>query len=205
MVAKRRVGSETSETRGEILDATERLMAEQGYAAVTSRAVAAVVGINPGLVHYYFPSLDDLFVAVVRRGAERSSARMVAAIASPEPLRRLWEISVDPQAVKLLTEVMAAANHRDDVRAEVTELARQNRRTQIEALRELIPQYDLDGSRFPPSLLAAAIQGTALLVGREAALGVGSDHAEAAAAIEALLDELEARRRDKLGTRAAGT
>ena len=40
-------------------------MLEDGYAAVSSRSVAAAVGIQAPLVHYYFPTLDDLFVAVL--------------------------------------------------------------------------------------------------------------------------------------------
>jgi AcrR family transcriptional regulator len=33
----RRLGTETSKTRGALLDAAERLMLEEGYAALTSR------------------------------------------------------------------------------------------------------------------------------------------------------------------------
>jgi hypothetical protein len=67
------------------------------------------------------------------------------------------------------------------------------RRMQIEALRTLAPQYGLD-ERFPPEVLAAAIQGTALLVAREQALGIDIDHGVASTAVEAIIDELESRR-----------
>ena len=51
-------------------------MLEDGYAAVSSRSVAAAVGIQAPLVHYYFPTLDDLFVAVLERRAGRNVERM---------------------------------------------------------------------------------------------------------------------------------
>ena len=56
--------------RGALLDAAEQLMLEEGYAAVTSRRVAAQAGLKPQLVHYYFRTMDDLFLAVFRRRAE---------------------------------------------------------------------------------------------------------------------------------------
>ena len=62
-MAERRPRAATEEKRQRLLDATEEIMLADGYAAVSSRRVAAAVGINAPLVHYYFPTLDDLFVA----------------------------------------------------------------------------------------------------------------------------------------------
>jgi AcrR family transcriptional regulator len=194
MTASRRVGSTTSETRAQILQATEQILVERGYAAVTSRNVATAVGIKPGLVHYYFPTLDDLFIAVFRRGAEQNMERMAITLASPEPLRALWEQSSDRRGVALLAELLAAANHRTALKAEMVDLAQRARRLQIEAIRKLLPQYDLDPDRFPPELVAAAIQGIALLLVREEVLKLDTGHDKAAASFTRLLDELEERR-----------
>lgn len=190
----RRVGSTTSKTRAAILEAAERIMVEEGYAAVTSRSVATRVGIHPGNVHYYFPSLDDLFVAVLTRGAERNMERIAAAMASPRPIEAMWRMSSDPRGVAVLNELMAAANHRKVLRDEVAALARTARRIQTEALRQLLPQYDLDDELITPELLAAAIQGTALLVVRQEALDTVTGDESARAAAEALVDHLERRR-----------
>ena len=65
MTAPRRMGTETSETRFLLLDITEQVMLQDGYAAVSSRRVAKDAGVAPALVHYYFGTLDDLFVAVM--------------------------------------------------------------------------------------------------------------------------------------------
>ena len=65
-----------------LLDAAERVMIAEGYAAVTSRRVAAEAGLKPQLVHYYFATMDDLFLAVFRRRAEVGLERQAAALAS---------------------------------------------------------------------------------------------------------------------------
>jgi TetR/AcrR family transcriptional regulator len=67
MSKPRRSGSEKSETGTRLLDVTEQVMLADGYAAVTSRRVAADAGITAALVHYYFSTIDDLFLAVIRR------------------------------------------------------------------------------------------------------------------------------------------
>jgi len=92
MASRRRVGSETSATRQGLLDSVERLMLDDGYAAVTYRAVAAKAGVTPALVQYYFPTLDDLFVATIRRRSEQNLGRLQKALrrGNKHPLRVLW-------------------------------------------------------------------------------------------------------------------
>ena len=96
-----------------------RIMRDGGYAAATSRRVAARAGVRSALVYYYFPTMDDLFVAVPRSGSESSLARMRQAITAEEPLRALWEINTDSQWSGLHTEFMALANHRKVIGAEL--------------------------------------------------------------------------------------
>ena len=71
MAKPRRMGTETSETRVRLLDVTERIMIDDGYAAVSSRRIAKDAGVTPALVHYYFGTLDDLFLAVLKRRADQ--------------------------------------------------------------------------------------------------------------------------------------
>ena len=59
------------DARTALLEAVETLILSDGYAAVTSRRVAAEAGVNPGLVYYYFGPMDNLFVEVFRRSAAR--------------------------------------------------------------------------------------------------------------------------------------
>lgn len=194
MAEARRPRAATVEKRTRLLDATEEIMLREGYAAVSSRSVAAKVGINAPLVHYHFPTIDDLFVAVVRRRAERNIERMADALASPEPLRAWWELASDPRGTALLVELMAAANHRPALKAEVGALARDVRRMQIETLDDILDEYGLDRDEFPPVLLAAALHGVAFGLVQEQVGGYDTAHEEAAAAMARLVDRLEARR-----------
>lgn len=63
-------------------------MREEGYAAATSRRVAAEAGVKQALVYYYFPTMDDLFVEVLRAGAETALTRMRALLAEDDPCGR---------------------------------------------------------------------------------------------------------------------
>ena len=53
------------DTRGQILDAARRSFADKGFGATTIRAVAGEAGVYPALVHHYFGSKDDLFLAAL--------------------------------------------------------------------------------------------------------------------------------------------
>jgi AcrR family transcriptional regulator len=60
----RRPGS--PDTRSAILDAARALFASGGLSGTSVRAVAAKAGVDPALVHHYFGTKDDLFVAALR-------------------------------------------------------------------------------------------------------------------------------------------
>jgi AcrR family transcriptional regulator len=51
------------DTRADILASARALFAARGFAGTTIRAVAADAGVDPALVHHYFGSKADLFVA----------------------------------------------------------------------------------------------------------------------------------------------
>ena len=55
-----------SGTREAILDAARRAFAEQGYQRATIRGVAELAGVDPALVHHYYGTKQELFVAAVR-------------------------------------------------------------------------------------------------------------------------------------------
>ena len=194
MPEPRRERAATAEKRERLLDATEEIMLSEGYAAVSSRRVAAKVGINAPLVHYYFPSLDDLFVAVVRRRGEAMVRRMTEALESDEPLRAWWRLASDARGSALLVELIALSNHRPPLRAAVGELARQVRQLQMGELETLLAEYGLDAEEFPPALVAAAIQGLAFGLVADQVSGYETATTEARDGMETLIDRLEARR-----------
>jgi AcrR family transcriptional regulator len=193
MAEPRRPRAATAEKRTRLLDATERIMLEDGYAAVTSRRVEAASGLK---LHYHYGTLDDLFVAVFRRRAERNVERMRAALTSREPLRAWWELASDPRGTALLVELTAAANHRAALQAEVAKLAHDVRQMQMDGLAAILDDYGIDADEFPPAFVAAAVQGLALVIVEDQVRGFDTSHEEAATAMTRLVDRLERRRAD---------
>jgi AcrR family transcriptional regulator len=53
------------DTRAAILEAARSLFSTQGFSGTTIRAIAAGAGVDGALVHHYFGSKDDLFVAAL--------------------------------------------------------------------------------------------------------------------------------------------
>jgi AcrR family transcriptional regulator len=191
-VAKaQRMGAETSETRSRLLDVTEQIMLDDGYAAVSSRRIAKDAGFTPALVHYYFGTLDDLFLAVLRRRAEQQLARLQRILSSPQPLTALWAMSTDPDGTGLLTELMALANHRKIIRGELAAYAEQFRKVELDALHGHLERHGLDVDEVPPVsvlvLMATVSRGLVL----EASLGMESGLAETSALIERFLARLD--------------
>jgi AcrR family transcriptional regulator len=160
-----------------LLDAAERVMIDKGYAGVTSRSVGLAAGAPAPLVHYYFPSLDDLFVALLQRGVARSKERFREAMDSPDPLRSVWEMSLDPRGTAFLMEITALSNHREAVRDALVEISSEFHTMQVAGFAELFERLGVDTERFPPELAVIAIGGISRMVVRERAMGttVGQD------------------------------
>jgi AcrR family transcriptional regulator len=53
------------DTRGQILMAARKSFADKGFGRTTIRAVAGDAEVDPALVHHYFGSKDDLFLAAL--------------------------------------------------------------------------------------------------------------------------------------------
>jgi TetR/AcrR family transcriptional regulator len=183
----RRLGAEDSASRSALLDAAQHLLLEEGYAAVTSRRVAARAGLKPQLVHYYFRTMDDLFLALVRRGAEQNLERQARALASPQPLRALWELANDPAGTTLTVELFALSNHRKAIRAELAAYAEQFRRLQRDALATVLEGYGLNPRAYPPDAVLVLLTSLSQVLVMEEALGVTTGHAEMRALVEQVL------------------
>lgn len=188
MASARRIGAEDSETRAVLLDAAQRLLLEEGGAAVTSRRVAAAAGVKPPLVHYYFRTMDELLLAMFRRGAEANLARQAAALASDRPLRALWEVSTDPRATAVTLELMAMARQRPAIRLEIAAYAERFRAEQIEGLEPILADRD---PALAPEVAAVLMVALAQLLVLEDGLGVTRGHAEALALVDRFLARLE--------------
>jgi AcrR family transcriptional regulator len=190
-MSPRRIGAESSRTRAQLLDAAELLLLEEGYAAVTSRRVAARAGLKPQLVHYYFRTMDDLFLAVFRRGAENNLERQARALASPKPLWALWEFNSDPRGTALTMEFTALANRRPAIRDEIANYAERFRHQQAEALVGVFRQYGIDPDELPPTAVLILMSSIPRILLIENTLGVVTGHAETVALVERYLTRFE--------------
>ena len=191
--SSRRIGAEDSVTRAQLLDAAERLLLGDGYAAVTSRRVAAAAGLKPQLVHYYFRTMDDLFVAVFRRRAEDNLARFERTPPAERTLRWLWDVNADPRRAGFMIEFVALANHRKAIRAEIAAYAERWRALQVAALGEALASAGVDAEELPPDAALLMATGLAQVLGIEQALGVSAGHAAAVDFVEQAIDRLERR------------
>jgi len=189
--SSRRIGAEDSKTRAQLVDAAERLLIDEGYAAVTSRRVAAKAGLKPQLVHYYFRTMDDLFLEVLRRRADHDLARFEQAIAADGSLRNLWRLNNDPRGAAFNIEFVALANHRKAIRAEIARYAERFRAAQTEAIRASLAAAGIDEEQLPPVAALLLMTGLSQVFALEQALGVTSGHRTTRAFIERSISELE--------------
>ncbi|ABW12775.1 transcriptional regulator, TetR family [Parafrankia sp. EAN1pec] len=191
MAPARRSTVDDSTTRTALLDATESLMLEEGYAAVTTRRLASKAGVNNGLVYYYFGTMDGLYIELFRRGAERSLARLKQALQSPQPLWALWELTHDFSSNALTMEFTALANHRKAIRVEIATYSRTFRMLQLDALSDVLKGYGVDHARWPPVSLILAMAAVSRFLHIEEDFDVDIGHAEMVAVIEREIRALE--------------
>ncbi len=165
-------------------------MLEEGYAAATSRRVAAKAGVKPALVHYYFPSMDDLFLAVLREGAEANLVRQRAALAADQPLNALWQLNT-AHGARLLMEFMALANHRKEIRSEIVSYATRFGELEESAVTLAMRAHGVDLTEFPPVVMSMIVTSLARILVLERSLGITRGHAEATEFVERVLHTYE--------------
>ena len=203
MKRARRKVPEEADRRGVILDATEALILEKGYASASTREVAKRVGLAPGLIHYYFPTTDDLLVALYRRVVSRTNEQIKDALLSEYPLHALWKLNVDAKCTALTVEFMAMANHRRVIRSEIARSIRDTRKFQIEALSR--QPFNQKTDMRDPLTLTVVTTSIARLMVMENSLGISLGHSDARDMAEYWLENLEPRSRKDRKVRLAST
>jgi AcrR family transcriptional regulator len=106
------------EVRQRLMVAATELVAERGWSAVSTRALAERAGVVPGVVHYHFPSVQALLreaTVAAMRGLVDQLGAQVDQGATPEDvldviLRGLERYTgVDPMSVLFVETYLAAA------------------------------------------------------------------------------------------------
>jgi AcrR family transcriptional regulator len=133
-----------------LLDAAERLLVEVGYSGITTRKLGEEAGVNHGLVHYYFGSIENLLVRVLERFTDRLIARQRAMYADPDlPFVEKWRTAMryldeDRPYQKIWYELQALAWNRPDLRERVDHVNAEWREVLTEALAEPRERYRIE-------------------------------------------------------------
>jgi AcrR family transcriptional regulator len=178
------MGVEGSETRAQLIEAAGKLLKKEGCAAVTARRLAEKLGLKRQIVHYYFSSIEDLLIAVIRRDSERTRDQFIQALASDEPLRVIWELG--NAVTTTIFEYTVLALRRKAIQAEIRRYVAEFRRIETVALARYLELRGIKPT-IPPVATAILIQGIAHTLAVERALGVSEGHSEMKAIIDGWL------------------
>ncbi|MGW4101199.1 MULTISPECIES: TetR/AcrR family transcriptional regulator [unclassified Mycobacterium] len=187
MPAARSTKDKDAGTRKRLIEATAQVIRDEGYAAATTRRIAAVAGVRSALVYYYFDTLDDLYIAVLRSGADAALARLREAITTDDPLRALWLINSDSRVTGLNTEFMALANHRKAIGVELKAYSERVRDIEAAAMAGVLRAHGVDMEEFPPVVMSMLLTQSARSLCNEEAVGVTEGHTEFRAFVERFL------------------
>jgi AcrR family transcriptional regulator len=200
--------STRADTETRFLDAAERLLVEIGYASITSRRLADEAGANLGLVHYYFGSLEELFLQVLERFTTRLTARQREMYASPRPYIEKWReamryLDADRPYQKIWWELQAMAWNRPEFRPRLAAVLDAWRDAMRGAVGEAVARYHVDDTGLSTddwiTLIVAFNEGIIL----ERLSGIERGHDDLLAAIDRWLGEREAEARAREGTDAS--
>jgi len=81
-----------AELRDQILSAAARIVAEEGFAALTMRKIADAIEYSPATIYLHFSSRDEIAMQLVRDGFGRLLQHLAPAIEEPDALERLKAI-----------------------------------------------------------------------------------------------------------------
>ena len=164
-----------------LLDAAERLLVDVGYAGITTRKLAEEAGVNHGLVHYYFGSVENLLLRALERFTERMIQRQRALYASDEPFVEKWRtamrylVAEDVTYEKVWLELQALAWNDEGVRERLVGVNAEWRAVLTEAFRD--PHREL-GIEMPLEALVSLVITFNLGIIVERLGGIEAGHAE---------------------------
>ncbi len=180
VVTARRKGAESSKTRAQLLHAAAQILRDEGASAVTARRLAEQVGLGRHIVHYYFGTLDELFVALMREEGQRTEDWLKEAAQTGDALSLLWENSW--RSASIIQELTNLALRHPSIGAEYKIYTERFRATMAGIL-TIYAQGR--GIVLPGSAAAVAlmVQSVACTIAIELSLDITMGHREAEAAL----------------------
>ena len=192
MTSARRIGAPDAKNRALLLDAAEQLMLEEGYAAVTSRRLAGRAGLKPQLVHYYFRTMEELFLEVFRRRAEEGLEVQARALQSPiSRCGRCGGSAPIPDSPRSRWNSWRWPITAKSMRAEIAYYAERFREEQQEAVAAALHRYGVQNEDVPPVVWTVLMTSLSRFLVLEQAIGMSAGHAETVELVESYLRRLE--------------
>lgn len=173
------------------MDATEALMREQGYAALSARAVAKRAGLKYQILFYYFETMDDLLLATYRRNADVMWDRVQRALNSDRPLHAFWRVWSDPFDGAVSLEYMAMCSHNPVIRADKVAFGERIRRLVATKLTQPLGLATPNPAVFTPFAISMVLASLGSILAFEGTIGLSGGHDETRALLEWCLDYLE--------------
>jgi AcrR family transcriptional regulator len=195
--------STRADTEDAFLDAAERLLIDVGYSGISTRRLAEAAGANHGLVHYYFGSMENLFVRVLERFTERLIARQremygrtdISGVEKWKTAMGYLESDLASGYPKIWLELQALSWNRLDLAERVAEVNREWRDVLTDAFAQMIDEYGVDRERFP----LAALVGLAMTFNEgimvERLSGISAGHRDLIEMVTRWLESLEEAKR----------
>jgi AcrR family transcriptional regulator len=193
-------GAEDARSRNvaAFLDAAERLLVEVGHAGITTRRLAGEAGLNQGLVHYYFGSLDEVLLQALERFTERLIERQRAMYQAEFPFIERWSTAMeylesDLRAgyPKIWLELQALGWNRPEIRERVARVNAEWREVLTEAFVDAAAEYGLEPEAYPVEALVGLVMTFNQGIELERLSGVAAGHDELLGWIERWLRSLE--------------
>lgn len=183
-----------------LLDATEQLLIDVGYAQLSTRRIVEAADQTHGSIRYHFGTLEQLIVAVVDRQTDRIAARQRSMYESDLPFRAKWrqatvwfEEDLANGYPKLVAELQAAAwnvpacrpglKHTDEVWSALLR----------DAINDAAHEYDLEVDDALLDGIAGLLRTSQAGMLNERLAGIDTYHAASVALIERAIDLLEQR------------
>lgn len=116
-----------SDKRTAIVEAALEVIGETGPAGFTQPRVAARAGLRQSHLTYYFPTRDDLLLAVAHEAVRRRVAALRDAQEGADgidgQIRSLARVLTSPEQTRILLALTQAADHDEAVRSAFGELS----------------------------------------------------------------------------------
>ncbi len=116
-------------TKQRIVDATFEALRTKGFSGASARAIAGIAKVNPGLLFYYFDTLDDLLVEALRQSSEERLARHRATLGGASSvaellalLREIYREDRESGHITVVSEMVAGSVSRPPLGARVMAL-----------------------------------------------------------------------------------